>query len=268
MRAGTPNGRPVGVKNYGTSLTLTELYRELSPLVFGDLMERYKAGDENARDFLLPRLWPESPKFSAYIHQMAEREQQQQKTLDEMLADRLEEWRCRTEVETLERVAVDEFERKCAVMGCYLPDWMLALFLYPGAKDNGDDISGLIKAFSHIVSVEDLEGVFLPDLFALSCEDVTKFAVSLLYGSFMEPDAVRSALTIARFPERLIEVILDEVCSFGLNKMRDSLFGQTRVSIMIPCLRSHMEDAELLTYLRANHMTKETEHQAGADGCT
>lgn len=73
--SGNPNGRPLGVKNYGTSLNLLELYKELAPVAMEHLKERVYAGDVNAKEFLMRRIWPDSPKFAAYIQEMLKREE-------------------------------------------------------------------------------------------------------------------------------------------------------------------------------------------------
>jgi hypothetical protein len=222
--SGNPAGRPLGVKNYGSSLRLTDIFRDLSPMLLEDLMERFRSGDEKARDFLLPRLWPESPKFSAYMHEKAREEEDwkgnTRKRLDEEI---------RLEIER------EDDETKYFYLEYYLSGVVADLFTERGNFKIPSEWKDRVKP-------EDIDRAYIPSISYMSCAEVTAFAANLCHAVIMKPMVARRALEEARFSEELIYIIFSSI----RRDHGDFLSGMLFLNFVRPCIRDNIFKKELV----------------------
>jgi len=220
--SGNPAGRPVGVKNYGSSLRLTDIYRDLSPMLLEDLMERFRSGDEKARDFLLPRLWPESPKFAAYMHEKAKEE---------------EEWKEKTRNEIEEEIKLklerEDEETKNYYLKYYLPEVLIELFTHRGNFRIPKDLVDYIKP-------KDIDRAYLPCFENMDSASATLFAANLVHAVIMKPAAARAALETALFSEWMIYMVFESI----RDKHGSALSGLMFINLVDACLSQNLSESE------------------------
>lgn len=252
--SGNPNGRPVGVKNYGTAQTLLELFRELTPLALSDLKDRYEAGDENAKEFILRRIWPDSPKFSVALHERARTvEIREARDLEiEMLKlkhshelARLEEKHEedllglegemeRHEADIFHKLNDSIFRSKTKAVH-ELPDFFMTM-LFSEIEEGKEKLRTLSASGSS------LDDALLPSLSKLSAPHLSSFSHALIYGVIYEPDVVRESLQKLDWAENLINTVFDEIQKkYSRYSVRDMI----AVSLIYPCLSSNKSKEEI-----------------------
>lgn len=263
--SGNPSGRPTGVKNYGTAQTLLELFRELTPHALSDLKERYEAGDQNAKEFILRRIWPESSKFAVMLHEKARAVEVQeawnmeievlkmkhahelasleQRLEDELNASYLESAEEMEKLETsiLQKVNASIFRSKTKAVH-ELPDFFMTLFFSEIAEGKEK-----LRALSAAGSA--LDDAMLPSLCKLSVPHLSSFSHALIYGVIYEPEVVRESLAQLGWPDNLITTVFEEIQK---KYSRHSLRDMIAVSLIYPCLSSNKSKEEMEEVLGAS----------------